>query len=698
MNDLRHLLAIAVLLASCGHSETGQLALEPIAAPTPQVEALQPTQASTPRAERRSAGMIEEAGADPSPADPSKDGQEATLQANESRVIRTRINIPAHAPSDPEAVVEIGAYISAPKGTVAAPLEALKSLAFQPGGVLVLDLEIPALTRAVWARLRAPGYLPRTEFTYLLKPKPVYAVKLWAEEGCVIRGKALLENGQAPKNTRFGLLGKQVRIAHHSMDADGQFSLNIEGTKLTGIWANAGDEGAGRIAIDHLDPRDPPQDLLLPIRGSGRLLGRMVDAHGRGLPGLTVIATSEKRSKYYAKKSSAKVRGSARENGRTSGSAMTTSDGSFSIGGLQPGPYVVSTRADTARFFSPVHEGTLPADGKERLFSVAASRIAVRVQDPQGNDLAFDPRPFVNDGFSFRRPGFRKKFDPQAIPTADEGLRVVLYPAHPDHSLSHANVRWIPTENPSRWEVTFSKQHPMVLCADALRRQATTREVSVTDGRQEIVLRAGPELQPARLRLVINDPVGTDFIHFYELTIQPEEGAPLNRLRELSRAGIPHAQPLIRELLVPPGRYTITAKPRGSSLDACVIDSEVKMRVEPLPAQELIELLPGGDHDLRLATSPLGRVSMKPPWGSATKCSAVRIDGRPHTTAGNCIWTTPPGSVRVQLTGPDGTEWQTTVTVAAGEWTVLRLVENQLVPGLVTFEDLFDDVHGIYSD
>lgn len=447
-------------------------------------------------------------------------------------------------------------------------------------------------------------------------------------------------------------------------------------------------KGAGRIEVD---PLAPPQDRKIIVRGAGWLRGRVVDQRGAGLGGLRIVATGSRSLEHLRVRRISSDDGGQSSRGRTAGSATTDTDGRFAIGGLRPGSYALLARPDRSETYEPIHTGRVPTADEERVYRLQASRLRVRVKEKGGAWLSFDPRPYTFDADPPPRGKKPIEAEPDgSLACAKTDLRVVLSPVERQPALEKDDIRWVATEDPTIWEVIVTGARPMILRADALDRAGVSQAVTPGDLRETVALTIDPPQEPARLRLAIHDPPGTEVVVEYRLEIAPESGPPLRRLEKLSRLGLQSGESLTQRLLLPPGRFRIRVTPLTDRSGEPNVKGE--LRIEPGPAEAWVDLVPGANQPLTILTRARGRFSLCAPWGRKGTYGALHANSMEPLVGEPPTWTTAPGPVRVTMTDPNGVQWRATILVKAGLWTFVRPEGEQLVTQPGRFGDMYREL------
>jgi hypothetical protein len=155
------------------------------------------------------------------------------------------------------------------------------------------------------------------------------------------------------------------RAASAIAGADGRFQLDLDPGDYQ-VAASADGYGQARAEVAVGDSGVP--DLRLALDRGHTLAGRVVDARGRGVGGISVDA----------------VGGDGRE--ASYGSSETLPDGTFRMGGLEPIPHTVSVGSDLAGF--ALQGGVEPGQGPVTLTLKPGGRVRVVVRDAGGAPVA----------------------------------------------------------------------------------------------------------------------------------------------------------------------------------------------------------------------------------------------------------------------------------------------------------------------
>jgi len=148
---------------------------------------------------------------------------------------------------------------------------------------------------------------------------------------------------------------------------DGRFQLELEPGDYV---VHAAADNYGSAEAETTVAAGGGADLKLTLSRGLPLSGKVVDARGRAVGGLTVQAMS--------------TEGAGRS--RAEGFATTLPDGTFQMGGLRPGPYRVVAHSDFGTFAT--RSGVSPGDKDVVLTLRPGGRVAVRVLGVDGQPVA----------------------------------------------------------------------------------------------------------------------------------------------------------------------------------------------------------------------------------------------------------------------------------------------------------------------
>jgi protocatechuate 3,4-dioxygenase beta subunit len=201
--------------------------------------------------------------------------------------------------------------------------EATRSQADAAGG-FVLDGLAPG---SYIVTARSDGYVPGASVRVALADKDVDGVVVTVRRGVTLRGhvepRQVCEVQPEPTEER----GLMMATPHGSTADDGEFQLGPlpDGEARLTARCPSGDQGAAAVRVG-----PGMADVVLRVTPGGSIAGRVIDAGGKPLAGIGVVANEVSRGEHLT----------IRNGGVTSGAqTVTDASGAYRIAGLAAGSY-----------------------------------------------------------------------------------------------------------------------------------------------------------------------------------------------------------------------------------------------------------------------------------------------------------------------------------------------------------------------
>ncbi len=251
------------------------------------------------------------------------------------------------------------------------------------------------------ARVVEPGYQQQVALGRGAREEgDVRAIQILAQRGATARGRVVDAAGRgthAEVHLRRWGMRDDVRMLHRAGAAralaDGWFELHLERALEDAVLIADHANGTASLAGVALTLASPPQDLRLVLRGEGVLRGRLVDRSGAPAAGVEMFVVLAELDDERGSAVLPEPEHSLRELeglGRTWASLVSAHDGSFHVGGLRAGAYVLRARIGQ-RFPEGYPQLLTPApvlaDGAELFLVVSRPHVVVRLRDAEGQVL-----------------------------------------------------------------------------------------------------------------------------------------------------------------------------------------------------------------------------------------------------------------------------------------------------------------------
>ena len=273
----------------------------------------------------------------------------------------------------------------------------------------------------VEGRIAQPGYQQRVAFAKAPKDEGAGPVILLAcVEGGTVRGRVLDENAMgvdatvslrswiAPNGVRKLGYGSSVKTSKVKRDtglaalralgseasqsaskARGHFAMHLTKPISGTLIAQSGGLGLGALPDLELDPKDLPQDLVIVLRGPGRIAGQVTDGSGNPAPALSLLVLlaelDDPDGSFVVPEPAASER-LVEGKGRLWATLETGAQGQFKVSGLRPDEYVIRARLDSYGSY-PLLLSSAPvlADGSMLQLKLSRPHFLVQLRRADGS-------------------------------------------------------------------------------------------------------------------------------------------------------------------------------------------------------------------------------------------------------------------------------------------------------------------------
>lgn len=264
------------------------------------------------------------------------------------------------------------------------------------------------------ARVRASGWQRRAVEIDLPAAPEVRDVQLGLHAGGTVLGRLVDAQGQGVRG-RIQVTGSPgagapwTSVQVESRE-DGAFAFDCSSPGLHDFLADAGEHGTAGLARHDIVLGEPPMpEIVLTVRGPGRILGRLVDAHGEPAAGVELTAalvsgTDERGVPPGGLGSDAGIQ--LEGGGRIRANCTTGADGAFDLRGLRLERYRLITGPwiPDAQHTQLAPQGIL-ANGAPVEFVHSRPHLVVRCVDASGAPVAArcapDPRDPYRSGWGW---------------------------------------------------------------------------------------------------------------------------------------------------------------------------------------------------------------------------------------------------------------------------------------------------------
>ncbi len=171
----------------------------------------------------------------------------------------------------------------------------------------------------------------------------------------------------------------------------GRFELHFTGSITGALLATSPTLGSGALLELELDPLDPPQDLVIVLRGPGRIAGRVTDGSGNPAAALSILVLlaelDEPDGSFVLPEPAASDR-RVEGKGNLWATLETDAQGRFAVHGLRPGAYVVRARVKAHGSYPKLlTPSPVPADGSKLELRLLRPHFLVQLRKPDGSPI-----------------------------------------------------------------------------------------------------------------------------------------------------------------------------------------------------------------------------------------------------------------------------------------------------------------------
>ncbi len=490
----------------------------------------------------------------------------------------------------------VGSSRPGPAGDAMLDSDPVHQGVLESGESFEATLEFDARATKLWVRVEEPGKAQIKSLRTIGEGRT--NLSLQAKTGATARGVVVSADGVPPSNGRPRLYPDKGKQLGGRMQGDGRFEAHYSGSGKGRVSIDALEQGAAELEIEGLDSESPPQDLVIELQPGESLGGVLVDGDGRPVPGTKVLVINEAKLKNYKGRKTnvtSRYRG-VEPGGREGDFGVTDASGRFEAQGLEPADYYVLVMPEGSTRWGLLEEEPKRSGRVDYTFPMEARRLRVKLARPEGGFAEFDPS-----------RSYRAQTGEDVLRPLQEELRVVLHPLGDSNNGSSFRARWHPTGDPTVWEVSLAAAVRYKLEAASLRRPAASVEVDFlpTETMREQVLKLSPLIQPGRLQVTVIDPPGSESVTGYGFYLRVDDSPNLPSVSYIARLHGTEGEPFDAKFELPPGRYSIVAKPqrKGSYRGSQVI--------LPSSASQWVDVVSGGSQVLTLETEARGLVRLK---------------------------------------------------------------------------------------
>ena len=470
------------------------------------------------------------------------------------------------------------------------------------------------LQRQLGRPSREPVDASRADVLFLLSLRPgaTALLRVVTESGAGVQARIsplqwIQEPGGPVLKTIFGPFSVDV--------GDGLRQLHLSDDWTGLLSASAGDLGTGVLGPLTISLASPPQDLEIVVRGPGRLKGRLTDAAGQPAAATKLLALlselDDEAGSFVLPEPLASQR-RAQGGGREWALTETDATGRFDFRGLRAAPYVVRAQYRTDQRGYPVLLTDAPvlADGTDLALTFTRTHLALRLLDADGQPWSgARPEPL----------GPYAAF-PETWPKAPQ---VVVLPADAEESGRVARARGpkasgSPGGGTLIYELPEGGRFLVGAFGGGFDGSLTTLDVPENAGRVELELRARPEVELARLDVLVtavslprtSNASGRADEPYFDVSLESlDSGAVLLAYRG-------YQPPFHFDFQAPPGSYRVVAEGQPGIDDYHGVlysqrllgraESPVQL-VSASKASLTLDLAPGGRLELDVTGEPSPR-------------------------------------------------------------------------------------------
>lgn len=489
----------------------------------------------------------------------------------------------------------VGSSRPGPAGGAMLDSDSVHQGVLESGESFEATLEFDARATKLWVRVEEPGKAQIKSLRTI--GEGTTSLSLQAKTGATARGLVVTADGIPPSDGRPRLYPEEGKQLGGRMQGDGRFEAHFIGAGKGRVSIDALEQGAAELEVEGLNHESPPQDLVVELVAGESLGGVLVDGDGRPVPGTKVLVINEAKLKNYKGRStnvSSRYRG-VEPGGREGDMGVTDASGRFEAQGLEPADYYVLAVPEGSTKWALLHEEPRQSGRLDYSFPMEARRLRVKLALPEGGFAEFDPS-----------SSYRAQTGEDVLRPLQEKLRVVLHPLGESNDGSTFFDRWHPTGDPTVWEVSLAAGRRYKLEAASLRRPAASVELDFlpTERMRELVLKLSPLTEPGSLRITVIDPKGADAVTGYGFYIEGDDAPNLPSVSYIPRSSGTVGEPFDAHFELPPGRYSITAKPQRKG------SSRRSRSVLPSRASQWVNVVSGGSQVLTLETGARGLVQL----------------------------------------------------------------------------------------